>query len=125
LTEEIAVATQMEMNTWHAMRNSFRTALTDRGLAIGENELRLVTRFALEEMESRRYRLLRVKPTAEMQAPVRRALDEGKRQSVNWVGPRVKNRWRYRAAIEAAPNWRRGYDHDHASQSAEDLLEDT
>lgn len=93
------------------MRNSFRKALSGRGLAIDENDRRLVTRFALEEMEIRGYRLVPVKPITEMQKAVRHALDDGKRQSVKWVGSRVKNRWRCVAAIDAAPNWRRGYDY--------------
>ena len=96
----------MEINTWRAMRNAFREALSSRGPAVDENNLRLMTRVAPEDMESRGYRLVPIKPTAEMQAAVRHALDEGKRQSVKWVGPLVKNRWRYLAAIKAAPQWR-------------------
>ena len=119
------MATQREIDTWREISNSLREALSSRGLAVDENDLRLVTPFVLEEMESRGYRLVPVKPTAEMQAAVRHALDEGKRQSVKWVGPRVKNRWRYAAAIEAAPQWRRGYEHEQASQSTQDLLEGT
>ena len=78
------MARQMEIKTWHAMRNAFREALSNDGLAIDENNLRLLTRFALEEMESHGYRLVPVKPTAEMQEAVQHALDEGKRQSVKW-----------------------------------------
>jgi hypothetical protein len=47
-----------------------------------------------------------------MQQAIKQALDQGKRMSVDWVKQRTKQRWRYQAAIDAAPSWRRGYEQD-------------
>jgi uncharacterized protein with von Willebrand factor type A (vWA) domain len=54
-----------------------------------------------------------------MQQAIKQALDQGKRMSVAWVKPRTKQRWRYQAAIEAAPDWRRGYLLDQGADCGE------
>ncbi|WP_156393822.1 MULTISPECIES: hypothetical protein [unclassified Rhizobium] len=91
---------------------ALRTGLAERGFALGDVEAALVTRFMLEQIEIRGLRVVPVKPTSEMQQAVKEALDQGKRMSVTWVKERTKQRWRYQAAIEAAPSWRRGYELD-------------
>lgn len=103
---------QVDIDTWRILKKALRTSLSDRGLLVGENEASFMTRFMLEQIESSGLRVVPAKPTSAMQQAVKQALDKGKRMSVAWVKQRTKQRWRYRAAIDAAPSWRRGYEED-------------
>lgn len=100
---------QRDIDTWRALRNSVREAFSSRELKPTDKDLNLVTRFALEEMEQRGFRIVPDKPIREMHVAVQEALRKGKRRSITWVGTRTKNLWRYVAALDAAPSWRRGY----------------
>lgn len=60
-------------------------------------------------MEARGLRIVPAQPDRIMQDAINHALDRGKRLSIAWVGERHKNTWRYRAALDAAPDWRKGY----------------
>ncbi|MBX4954758.1 hypothetical protein [Rhizobium lentis] len=102
-------SSQADIDTWRILKKALRTGLSDRGFAIDAEEASLIARFMLEQIESSGLRVVPVKPTTEMQQAIKQALDQGKRFSVSWVKPRTKQRWRYQAAVEAAPNWRRGY----------------
>jgi hypothetical protein len=79
---------------------------------VKEDEASLITRFILEHVEKSGLRVVPVKPTTAMQLAIKHALDEGKRMSISWVRQRTKQRWRYVAAIEAAPDWRKGYERE-------------
>ncbi|MBD8894202.1 hypothetical protein [Roseibium litorale] len=111
----------MEMPGYFSMEinNAIKTAASDRGLHIEDKELALITRFTLERLEQSGLRIVPYKPTKQMQDAVARALDEGKRMSVRWVKARTKQRWRFQAALDAAPDWRVGYG---LTIAAEDLL---
>ncbi|KEQ09334.1 hypothetical protein GV67_01285 [Pseudorhizobium pelagicum] len=89
-----------------------KTGLSDRGIIIGDDEASLITRFMLEQVEGSGLRLVPIKPNSHMQLAMRHALDQGKRMSIAWVKQCTKQRWRYQAAIDAAPSWRRGYELD-------------
>ncbi len=110
-TDEIQppATSQADIDTWRILKKALKTGLSDRGFTVDAEEASLITRFMLEQMESSGLRVVPVKPTTEMQQAIKQALDQGKRMSVTWVKPRTKQRWRYQAAVEAAPNWRRGY----------------
>ncbi len=103
---------KIDIDTWRTLKKALRTGLSDRGFVVGDDEVTLMTRFMLEQIETSGLRVVPVKPTSEMQQAVKQALDQGKRMSVAWVKERTKQRWRYQAAIEAAPSWRRGYELD-------------
>lgn len=113
----MATVDQIDLSTWHALRNSVRTALADRNVVVSDNDTDLIARFVFEEVERRGLRIVPLKPTRRMQEAIDRALDMGKRLSVAWVRNRTKHRWRYTAALEAAPDWRRGYEADRAARS--------
>lgn len=88
----------------------------------------LITRFLLEHVEERGLVVVRRKPTRKMQ----NAMKKGKRLSISWVDPRTKGRWRYFAALDAAPKWRVGYEAEialddavHTEQCAEDTPDKT
>lgn len=116
--DRLDIATsQLDLDTWRILKKALRTGLSDRGIVVGDNEASLMTRFILERIETSGLRVVPVKPTSEMQQAIKQALDQGKRMSVAWVKQRTKQRWRYQAAIDAAPSWRRGYELD---QKAED-----
>ena len=100
---------QIDLQTWRILKKALKSGLSDRGILVGEEEASLITRFVLEQIETSGLRVVPVKPTTEMQQAIKQALDQGKRMSVAWVKPRTKQRWRYQAAVEAAPDWRRGY----------------
>ncbi|NOV15447.1 hypothetical protein E5S70_04980 [Ensifer adhaerens] len=102
-------SSQVDLDTWRILKKALRTGLSDRGIVVGDEEASLVTRFMLEQIETSGLRVVPVKPTSEMQRAIKQALDDGNRMSIAWVKPRTKQRWRYQAAVEAAPNWRRGY----------------
>jgi hypothetical protein len=104
------VASQVDIDTWRILKKAFRTGLSDRGIVVGDDEASLMTRFMLEQIETSGLRVVPVKPTSEMQRAIKQALEEGKRMSIAWVKQRTKQRWRYQAAIDAAPSWRRGYE---------------
>ncbi len=111
--ETQALATsQADIDTWRILKKALRTGLSDRGFKIDAEQASLITRFMLEQIETSGLRIVPVKPTTEMQQAIKHALDPGKRMSVAWVRPRTKQRWRYQAAIDAAPNWRLGYELD-------------
>ncbi|MBB4255284.1 MULTISPECIES: hypothetical protein [Rhizobium] len=107
--DQNAAPSQADIDTWRILKKALKTALSDRGFNIEAEEASLVTRFMLEQIETSGLRVVPAKPTTEMQQAIKQALDQGKRKSVAWVEPRTKQRWRYQAAIDAAPNWRRGY----------------
>ncbi|WP_106796747.1 hypothetical protein [Rhizobium sp. H4] len=100
---------QADIDTWRILKKALKTGLSDRGFTIDAEEASLIARFMLEQIETSGLRVVPVKPTTEMQQAIKQALDQGKRMSAAWVKPRTKQRWRYKAAVEAAPNWRRGY----------------
>ncbi|MBB2834023.1 UNVERIFIED_ORG: hypothetical protein GGD51_004178 [Rhizobium esperanzae] len=107
--DQKAALSQADIDTWRILKKALRTGLSDRGFKIEAEEASLVARFMLEQIETCGLRVVPVKPTTEMQHAIKQALDQGKRMSVGWVKPRTKQRWRYQAAIDAAPSWRRGY----------------
>lgn len=109
---EDAQAAQIDLDTWRILKKALKTGLFDRGFGLGDNEASLIMRFMLEHIENSGLRVVPVKPTTKMQLAIQHALDSGKRMSIGWVRPRTKQRWRYQAAIEAAPNWRQGYEHE-------------
>lgn len=100
---------QLDVETWRAIKSALRTGLSDRGVEIGDDELALIARFMMEKFESGGLHLVPLKPTSEMHRAIQLALEEGKRLSVAWVKERTKQVWRWKAAIDAAPSWRRGY----------------
>lgn len=102
-------SSQADIDTWRILKKALNTGLSDRGFTIDAEEASLIARFMLEQIEASGLRVVPVKPTTEMQQAIKQALDQGKRMSITWVKPRTKQRWRYQAAVEAAPNWRRGY----------------
>lgn len=104
-----AAASQADIETWRILKKAMQTGLSDRGLMIGDAEASHIARFALEYIEQRGLRIVPMRPNSQMQLAMRHALDEGKRMSITWVKGRTKQRWRYQAAVEAAPSWRRGY----------------
>ncbi len=109
---------KVDLDTWRILKKALRIGLSDRGIVVGDDEASLMMRFMLEHIEERGLRVVPVKPTTEMQLAVKDALDRGKRMSISWVPQRIKQRWRYRAAIEAAPDWRRGYEQDSEDREA-------
>lgn len=108
---------QADIDTWRILLKALKTGLSDRGLTIDAVNASLITRFMLEQIEASGLRVVPVKPTTEMQQAIKQSLDQGKRMSVAWVKPRTKQRWRYQAAVEAAPDWRRGYLQDLGLES--------
>lgn len=107
------MATQQDFDFWRGVRNGMQAALEARAISATPEDVSLITRFALEEIERRGYRLVPTKPTREMQDAVKHAMDKGRRQSISWVSAKLKNRWRYSAAVDAAPQWRNGYIAEH------------
>lgn len=103
---------QSDVDLWRLLKKALRSSLADRGIEVGDDEASFVTRFMLEKIESSGFRVVPLRPTSEMHLATKHALDVGKRMTVAWVGVRAKQRWRFEAAINAAPNWRRGYKHD-------------
>lgn len=110
---------QLDLDTWRILKKALKTGLSDRGIRVHDQEASLMTRFMLEQIETSGLRIVPTKPTSEMQRAIKEALDEGKRMSVTWVKPRTKQRWRYQAAIDAAPSWRRGYELDQVVRSGQ------
>ncbi len=94
---------------WGMVKNALAAGLADRGVKLPDEEVRLVTRFMLEHLEAKGQRIVPVKATLDMHEAMRVALDEGKRMSLKWVQAKTKQRWRYQAALDAAPDWRLGY----------------
>tara|TARA_R110002020_G_scaffold123081_1_gene279106 strand:+ start:8518 stop:8856 length:339 start_codon:yes stop_codon:yes gene_type:complete len=97
---------------WRILRNSVSSALADRGHLVSDIDIIFITRFLMEQVEQRGLRLVPWKPTRRMQAAIHDALKNGKRMSVKWVDARTKQRWRYAAALDAAPQWRIGYERE-------------
>jgi hypothetical protein len=109
---QTTATSQRDIDMWRILKKALRLGLSDRGFIVAEDEILLMTRFMMEHIENRGLRVVPLTPTSEMQSATRRALDEGKRMSLSWVKWRTKQRWRYQAAIDAAPSWRRGYDQE-------------
>lgn len=107
---------QLDLDTWRILKKALKTGHSDRGICVGDDEASLITRFMLEQIETSGLRIVPAKPTSEMQQAIKEALDQGKRMSATWVKPRTKQRWRYQAAIDAAPSWRRGYELDRKAR---------
>lgn len=110
---------QLDLDTWRVLKKALKIGLSDRGIRVDDQEASLMTRFMLEQIETSGLRIVPTKPTSEMQHAIKKALDQGKRMSVTWVKPRTKQRWRYQAAIDAAPSWRRGYELDKVAGSGQ------
>lgn len=110
---------QLDLDTWRILKKALKTGLSDRGIRVDDQEASLITRFMLEQIETSGLRIVPAKPTSEMQQAIKDALDQGKRMSVTWVKPRTKQRWRYQAAIDAAPSWRRGYELDRNARDGQ------
>lgn len=108
---------EIDIDTWRTIKKALRTGLSDRGVVLGDDEVVLITRFMLEQIETSGLRVVPVKLTSEMQQAISQALEQGKRMSVAWVKQRTKQRWRYQAAIEAAPSWRRGYSFENSKRN--------
>lgn len=107
------------------LKNALAAGLADRGVKPPDEEVRLVTRFMLEHLEATRQRNVPVKATLDMHEAMRVALDEGKRMSLKWVQAKTKQRWRYQAALDAAPNWRLGYQQETERQDPRPDAENT
>ncbi|MGI2036311.1 hypothetical protein ACRQ1B_28450 [Rhizobium panacihumi] len=88
------MATQQDIDFWRGTRNGMQAALEARAISVGHKDVSLITRFALEEIEPRGYRLVPSEPIREMQDAVKHAMDKGGRQSISWVSAKSKNRWR-------------------------------
>lgn len=110
---------QLDLDTWRILKKALKTGISDRGIRVDDQEASLITRFMLEQIETSGLRIVPAKPTSEMQQAIKDALGQGKRMSVAWVKPRTKQRWRYQAAIDAAPSWRRGYELDQVVRSGQ------
>ncbi len=116
---DLILTSQLDLDTWRILKKALKTGLSDRGIRVDDQEASLMTRFMLEQIETSGLRIVPTKPTSEMQQAIKDALDQGKRMSVTWVKPRTKQRWRYQAAIDAAPSWRRGYELDQVVRSGQ------
>lgn len=103
------VRLKLGVGLWGVVKNALTAGLADRGIELPDDEVRLVTRFTLEHLEAKGQRIVPVKATLDMHEAMRVALDEGKRMSLKWVQGKTKQRWRYQAALDAAPDWRLGY----------------
>lgn len=101
---------ERDIGLFRAIRNALRAAAHDRGHEWTGTDQLMITRFFLEYIEAKGLRVVPYQPDRPIQDAIDRALEEGKRMSVAWVGKRHKNTWRYRAALDAAPNWRKGHD---------------
>ncbi|EDQ31792.2 hypothetical protein HPDFL43_21814 [Hoeflea phototrophica DFL-43] len=112
-------ASQVDIDFWRILKRGFRTGLSDRGIAVGEKDLILALRFMLEEIETSGLHVVPWKPTSQQHQAIKEALEEKKRMSIRWVRTRTKQRWRYKAAVEAAPNWRHGYELDKKVEEEE------
>lgn len=108
-----------DVQTWQILRNGLESALADRRHAVEHHDLVLITRFLLEYVEERGLVVVPRKPTRKMQNAIKDAMKKGKRLSISWVDPRTKGRWRYFAALDAAPKWRVGYEAEIAFDDAE------
>ena len=97
---------------WGMVKNALAAGLADGGVKLPDEEVRFVTRFMLEHLEAKGQRIVPVKATLDMHEAMRVALNEGKRMSLKWVQGKTKQRWRYQAALDAAPDWRLGYQQD-------------
>lgn len=117
--EDVSGASEADIQFWRILKKAFRTGLSDRGISIAQNDLILAVRFMLEEIESSGLRVVPEKPTSQQHQAMKEALDLGKRRSTSWVGRRTKQRWRYQAAVDAAPSWRRGYEMDKKTEDEE------
>ena len=109
-------ASQADHQFWRILKKGFRTGLSARGIAVGEKDLILALRFMLEEIESSGLLVVPITPTKKMHKETKHAFDPGKRRSMGWVGRNTKQRWRYQAAIYAAPSWRGGYEMDKKTE---------
>lgn len=118
-TESRSSASQVGVDFWRILKKGFRTGLSDRGIVVGEKDLILALRFMLEEIESSGLHVAPGKPTSQQHQAMKEALDEKKRMSTRWVKTRTKLRWRYQAAVNAAPNWRHGYELDKKAEDEE------
>lgn len=107
---------QLGCALWGMVKNALTSALADRGVKLPAEEVRLVARFMLEHLEAKGQRIVPVKATLDMHEAMRVALDEGKRMSLKWVQFKTKQRWRYQAALDAAPDWRLGFKQDRERQ---------
>jgi hypothetical protein len=105
-------AAQADVDTWRILKKALQAGLSGRSIEIEDEETFFVTRFMLEHIEKSGLRVVPAKPTSAMQKAIRNALDRGKRMSMSWVNQRTKERWRYHAAIDAAPSWRLGYEQE-------------
>lgn len=113
------VRQQLGAAVWGMVKNALIAGLADRRIKLPDEEVRLVTRFMLEHLEAKGQRIVPVKATLDMHEAMRVALDEGKRMSLKWVQFKTKQRWRYQAALEAAPDWRLGYEQDRERATAQ------
>lgn len=113
------VRLQLGAAVWGMIKNALVAGLADRGMRLPDEEVRFVTRFMLEHLEAKGQRIVPVKATLDMHEAMRVALDEGKRLSVKWVKGKTKQRWRYQAALDAAPDWRLGYEQERERAEAQ------
>lgn len=101
-----------DLELFRTIRNALTAAAHDRGQDWPEADQRMIARFFLEYIEAKKLRIVPIQPDRLMQDAINHALDKGKRMTIAWVGKRHKNTWRYRAALDAAPCWKNGYDAD-------------
>jgi hypothetical protein len=118
---EMSDDVRLELGTgvWRMVKNALREGLADRGFELPDEEIQLVTRFMLENLEAKGQRIVPIKATLDMHEAMRVALDQGKRMSLQWVKFKTKQRWRYQAAVDAAPDWRWGYQQERERVVAE------
>ncbi|MCM5552380.1 hypothetical protein [Pleomorphomonas sp. NRK KF1] len=103
---------QVDIDIWRTLKNALRFAIPDEDVEISESELRHMLRFFMEQIEKSGLRVVPMAPTTKMHLAMKRALDEGMGGATYWVRQRTKQRWRYQAAMNAAPNWRNGYEQE-------------
>lgn len=113
------VRLKLGVGLWGVVKNALTAGLADRGIKLADEEVRFVARFMLEHLEAKGQRIVPVKATLDMHEAMRVALDEGKRMSLKWVQGKAKQRWRYQAALDAAPDWRLGYEQERERVVAE------
>lgn len=109
---QVSAPHQSDIDAWRRVMNSLRVALEARRVTLHDHDLRLVARFFMEETERKGDRLVPAKANNRMMAASRNALRHCHRASFGKLGERKKHKYRWKAAIQAAPDWRQGYNCD-------------
>ena len=111
--DDAVVVKQVEASFafWRMLLNCNKAALAGRKVNVSDRDASLLTRFFLEEIEAKGFRIVPEVPSAAMVQASRSAMDDA-RQREAWVHDKTKHKWRLRAAIAAAPEWQSGEQRD-------------